>query len=306
MAAAARAEAVAAVEDAVVAVAEYTDRVGIGWRGPLAAGILANLERVDIVEVMADDFVDSPTSTVRALRTLAAQVPVTIHAVSLGLASSARADAKRIDRVARVVNRVAPESWSEHLAFVRAGSIEIGHLAAPPRNAETVEGAAVNIDSAARTVGSRPFVENIATLIDPPVSDRDEATWVADVLAASGADLLLDLHNLHANATNFSFDARAFLRRIPAHRIGAIHIAGGRWVTSSEESGRERRLLDDHLHDVPDPVYELLVEVAARSPRPLTVILERDGRYPPMERLLLDLDRARQAITQGRERAAAA
>jgi len=36
--------------------------------------------------------------------------------------------------------------------------------------------------------------------------------------------------------------------------------------------------------------------------RPLTVILERDGRYPAMDVLLAQLDRAREAVTRGRRR----
>jgi len=61
-----------------------------------------------------------------------------------------------------------------------------------------------------------------------------------------------------------------------------------------------RRLLDDHLHDVPDPVYALLQHVAARTENPLNVILERDGNYPPMLDLLAQLDLAREAVRQGR------
>jgi uncharacterized protein (UPF0276 family) len=76
-------------------------------------------------------------------------------------------------------------------------------------------------------------------------------------------------------------------------------LAGGCWI----EGDAERRYLDDHLHDVPDPVYELLVEVGARVQRPLTVILERDGRFPPMSDLLWQLDRARAALAEGRLRA---
>jgi hypothetical protein len=37
--------------------------------------------------------------------------------------------------------------------------------------------------------------------------------------------------------------------------------------------------------------------------RPLTVILERDGRFPPMRDLLWQLDRARAALATGRLRA---
>ena len=41
----------------------------------------------------------------------------------------------------------------------------------------------------------------------------------------------------------------------------------------------EGRLLDDHLHDVPNEVFVLLEAVAERATQPLTVILERDDRH---------------------------
>ena len=47
---------------------------------------------------------------------------------------------------------------------------------------------------------------------------------------------------------------------------------------------------------------DLLVEVGARVRRPLTVVLERDGRFPPMRHLLWQLDRARAALAEGRSR----
>jgi uncharacterized protein (UPF0276 family) len=281
------------------------DRVGIGWRPELAAGIFANLDRLDVVEVLADDYVDAPWRARRALRTLAAQVPVVLHGVSLGLASVVPVERARLERLARLVDVVRPEFWSEHLAFVRGGGTEIGHLAAPPRTAASVEGTAENLAAAARVVGSRPLAENIATLIDPPVSDRDEATWVREVLAQSGGPLLLDLHNLHANAVNFGFDPDAYIRGLPAGAIVGVHLAGGRWVARAGADGGPgtpggRRLLDDHRHDVPDPVYRLLEVAAAHASGGLTVILERDGNYPPMERLLAELDRARVALRAGR------
>jgi len=42
--------------------------------------------------------------------------------------------------------------------------------------------------------------------------------------------------------------------------------------------------------------------VAALTSHPLTVILERDGAYPPFETLLRQLDRAREALAEGRSR----
>jgi uncharacterized protein (UPF0276 family) len=148
-------------------------------------------------------------------------------------------------------------------------------------------------------VGVAPQVENIATLIDPPLSRYDEATWVSEIIRNSQSDLLLDLHNLHANATNFRFDPMDLISRIPSGRVRGIHLAGGKWVGK----GDVRRVLDDHLHDVPDPVYGLLEEVGARTKPGLMVILERDGDFPSIECLLNQLDRAREALARGRERA---
>jgi uncharacterized protein (UPF0276 family) len=188
------------------------------------------------------------------------------------------------------------------LAFVRGGGYEIGHLAAPPRTAATIEGAAKNLRSARQLIGTSPLVENIASLIDPPASRYDESAWIAEILSTSGCDLLLDLHNVYANALNFGFDPLDFLARIPVERIAAIHIAGGKWIAAEATPGtpQPQRLLDDHLHDVPEAVYDLLKEVGSRAPHPLTVILERDGCYPSMKELLDQLESARTALQQGR------
>jgi len=79
-----------------------------------------------------------------------------------------------------------------------------------------------------------------------------------------------------------------------------IHIAGGKWIKSTD--GTKDYLLDDHLHAVDEPVYKLLTEVASRAAQPLTVILERDGAYPELPALLHELDCAREALRAGRKR----
>ena len=196
----ARAVVVVAVA-VVVAEDEMTrDWFGIGWRPRLAAGILSNLDRIDIVEVIADDYFDAARQERRALRTLATQTPVTLHGVSLGLASAERVETRRLDQMARLCEEVRPAFWSEHLAFVRGGGIEIGHLAAPPRTEATIAGALANLSLAKKIVGRAPQVENVATLIDPPLSDRDEAAWLSAIVRNSESELLLDLHNLYANS----------------------------------------------------------------------------------------------------------
>lgn len=116
-----------------------------------------------------------------------------LHGVALGPASEAPLDERRAARMARLCGKTEPLFWSEHLAFVRGGGLEIGHLAAPPRTPATVDATARNLACAAAAVGARPLVENIATLIDPPGSVLAEPDWLAQVVRSAGVDLLLDL-----------------------------------------------------------------------------------------------------------------
>ncbi len=272
---------------------ELRDRVGLGWRPAIAGSILAVADQLDLVEVILDDWLGAPPERLRALRTLSARLPVALHGVGLGLASAAPVEQGRLDALARLVEAVRPEGWSEHLAFVRAGDVEIGHLAAPPRTLASLEGAARNLRRARATVGSTPLLENVATLLEPPGSRIPEPEWLGIALQACEAPLLLDLHNWWANAVNFGWDPLAGLAALPLERLEQVHLAGGRWIG---------RVLDDHLHAVPEPVFALLEEVAARAPGPLTVIVERDGRYPPMEELLGELGEARARLARGRAR----
>lgn len=266
--------------------------VGLGWRPELAASIFANLDRIDVVEVIAEDWFDARERDLRALRLLGLTLPMILHGTSLGLASVHPVDERRLRKIARLIDAVQPFAWSEHLAFVRAGGTEIGHLAAPPRTRATIDGLVANVERAKRIAGIAPILENIATLIDPPLSEMNEIDFVHDAISACGVPLLLDLHNLHANATNFGWDARAFLAAMDDVPIAYVHLAGGRRL-------RGGRILDDHLHATPDPVFALLAELASRREEPLTVVLERDGRYPQFDELLAELDRAREVVNDG-------
>ena len=274
------------------------DRVGLGWRGELAAGILSNLAQIDILEVIADDYYHAPRAGIAALCSLARQVPLSLHGVGMGLASSIPADPRRLHAMARLMKTVQAESWSEHLSFVRAGGVEIGHLAAPPRTPHTAAGAVANIALATRIVGSAPLMENIATLVQPPASTMAEAAWLAQIIHGAQVPLLLDMHNLYANAVNFGEAPEELLLRLPLTRVGAVHLSGGHWIEAPGGAGK--RLLDDHLHDVPPAVFALLTLLARHAPQPLTVIVERDGNYPSFDHVLGQLELARAALRAGR------
>jgi len=279
----------------VAVVVSRAHRVGLGWRPELAAGIFAHLDRIDVVEVLADNYFNAPRRELDALRALAEQVPVQLHGVGLGLASAYAVDTARLDKMARLIEHVRPAGWSEHLAFVRAEGVEIGHLAMPPRTAHTIEQPVRNVESARAIIGTAPALENIATLFDPPMSTYTEAEWSRQILDAAGAPMLLDLHNLYANAVNAGRDALADLAAFPLERVHCVHLSGGIWIS---HDGGERRLLDDHVHSPPDAVFELLRVLESQTTGSFDVVLERDGHYPSFDLMLEELDRARAALNQ--------
>jgi uncharacterized protein len=276
-----------------------TDRVGLAWRDELAVQIMLHLDSIDHLEIIAEREWSASRRRIDALRDLARQVPVSVHGVSLGLVSSERVSEARLERIARLIERLEPDHWSEHLAFVRAGGVEIGHLAVAPYGPQTLSGALQNLERAREFVGSVPQLENIATLLAPPGSCWTESEFIGKVVCGAGAAMLLDLHNLYGNACNFGQDPFAILDSLPLARVASVHVSGGHW-----ESGPDSRawLIDDHIHDPPPTVYQLLEVLAFKAPQPLTVIIERDGRYPDFAALLEQIARARAALALGRAR----
>lgn len=278
------------------------DRFGLTWHPAMAPDILRAREAVDTLEVIPETVRRATPRSRDFLCVLAKDIPVSLHGVSMGLASTSPVDDRRLEDMARLVEDVRPEGWSEHLAFVRAGGIELGHLAAPPRSDAVIEGLTANLRRARRIIGEAPALENVATLLDPPGSTSDECTWLCTVLAATEAPLLLDLHNVCTNAVNLGYDAEAFVRALPLDRVATVHIAGGE--DTVDATGRTLRR-DDHRHAVPTEVFDLLTLIGSLAPQPLTIVLERDGAFPPFVELLDELALARAALAAGRRAAAA-
>lgn len=275
------------------------DQVGLGWRGELAPHILTHLDQIDIVEVILDSYLDQSKASWRSLQTLSKQVYTIYHGVGLGIASSFPLNKKKLNQFARIIDFLNPQIWSEHLAFVRAKNIEIGHLAAPPRNLETIQKCLENLELVKQVIGQLPALENIATLIDPPNSSMSEGEWTSNIIYRSESNMLLDLHNLYSNAVNFGFNPIDYLNTFPLNKVQIVHLSGGHFINEPrgfKSSPTGQRLLDDHIHDIPKEVYNLLYELRKKVDQKLLVIIERDGSYPEFAILLDQIKQVRHIL----------
>ena len=173
------------------------------------------------------------------LKLLQDAVPVLLHGIGLSLGSAEGLDPVRLERLAEVVEAVRPPWFSEHIAFTRAGGIEIGHLMPLPFNREAVETVARNVETLRKALpdGVPVALENIAYRFTLPGSDLTEAEFVRAVVEEAGVHLLLDLENVHANAANHGYDPIAFLESLPT-RPGAGGPPRGRHLEGRRVRGQ--------------------------------------------------------------------
>ncbi|WP_019202950.1 DUF692 domain-containing protein [Tsukamurella sp. 1534] len=255
--------------------------LGLGWRREIA-GVIADLWP-GFCEVIAESVPMRrgralPDPLVAALRDRG--VPVVPHGVALSLGGVDEVEPARVHRLAACAEALGSPLVSEHLAFVRAGGIEAGHLLPVPRTREALDVLVRNITRAQRELPVPLAVENIAAFLRWPDDEYTEGEFLSELLERTGALLVLDVANVYANALNRGRDPHDELARLPADRIAYSHVAGG------EHAGG--RYHDTHTHPVNPGVLQLVTALRKRADVPF--MLERDGRYPPAAELFDELD----------------
>ncbi|MFE3796587.1 DUF692 domain-containing protein [Nocardia tengchongensis] len=253
--------------------------LGIGWRREIC-GMVAALDGIGFCEVIAESLaVGNSGRRRRAAVTVpeelgelvARGIPAVPHGVSLSLGGAEVVDDRRVAHLAECARALGSPMVSEHIAFVRAGGLEAGHLLPVPRTREALDALERNIFRASRQLDVPLAVENIAALFEWPDAEYTEAEFLQELVERTGVYLLLDIANVYANARNTSRDPLTELLRLPAERVAYCHIAGGH-----ESDGR---YIDTHVHQVQAEVRVRVGEFATRPPVHRQV--DRDRKNPP-------------------------
>jgi uncharacterized protein len=260
--------------------------VGIGWRAEIDLTV-ERLPGVDFVEVIAEAVcTEHLPASLRALR--ARGVPVLPHGVSLSLGSANPPSADRLDRLAACAQALDAPLVSEHIAFVRSGDWEAGHLLPVPRTREVLEVLVANVRTAAAALPVPLAVENVAALLGWPDDELTDGQFLAELVDRTGVRLQLDLANLHTNHVNLGLDPLTAVDQLPLDAVAYLHVAGGVL--------RDGLWRDTHTRPVPPAVLTLLRAVRERAHVP-GVLLERDGDYPSDAALAAELTAIREAFT---------
>jgi hypothetical protein len=255
--------------------------VGVGFRKEIAADLLNDPRAVDFVEVVAESaFAQSPAR--REAIAIAEVWPVVPHGVKLSLGSAEGIDVDRARRLGKLTRELRAPFVSEHLAFVRAGGVEIGHLTGTPFTRAAVDVVARNVDRARRHLPDVPlYLENAAWGFRYAEDEMSEGEFHHRIVERTGCDLLLDVANVYANACNANVDPAALLRSYPLDRLGMVHAAGGMC--------EEGFVFDSHADPIDPAVVAMAHEARARSGRRVPVLLERDDNFPPFAELAAEI-----------------
>jgi uncharacterized protein len=266
--------------------------VGLGFRPIHSMDVYRYRKQIDFLEITADHYFDPTPTKQQELLTLSRNFRLIPHGLAMSFGSAEGLDADYLRKYAGVVERCAPMWCSDHIAFTRAGGLDIGHLVPIPKTRASLKVLAENIGRFQEHCKTPLILENITETIRFENEEMNHAEFLNELLARTSIGLLLDVTNLFINSIQHRFDPVECLRELPPDRIVQLHFSGGHL-----ENGE---WIDSHSQTTSNEVWDLLEEVLKYAPVK-GVILERDESIPPLVELLPELERARQlGIKHGR------
>ncbi len=262
---------------------------GLGLRTQHYADFLDAPQRVDWLEILSDNYLVPGGKPLVMLDRICADYPVVMHGVALSIGAADGPDLAYLDALAALARRVEPLWISDHLCWSGVHSRVLHDLYPLPYTEVALDVVARNVHIA-QEVLQRPLVlENVSSYVTFRASEMTEWEFIREVCQRTGCRLLLDVNNIYVSSVNHGFDARAFLRGIPADRVQQIHLAG--------HADHGDHIIDTHDHPVADPVWALYAEALARV-GPVATMIERDDHIPPLAELVAGLDHARSIAAQ--------
>jgi uncharacterized protein (UPF0276 family) len=278
-------------------------RSGIGLRAPHVGEVLATRPPVGWLEVHAENYMGGGPA-LRDLERIRRDYPVALHGVGLSLGTAAGIDARHLERLTRLAERLEPCFVSEHLSWSVAAGAYLNHLLPLPYTEEALEVVRVNVDRAQARLGRPLLLENPSSYLRFRASTILEPEFLGALAARTGCGLLCDVTNAYVTAHNLGLDPVAWIDALPARAVEEFHLAGH----SANDADGATVLVDDHGSRVAEPVWALYARALARvGPRP--TLVEWDTDLPPLAVVLAEARKADDVLASprrgvGRDRAA--
>lgn len=255
---------------------------GLGLRRELLRPLAGRDPKpVGFLEVAPENWIGVGGALGKRFRYFTERYPFVTHGLSLSLGGPEPLDTQFVQRIKHFLDDHGILAYTEHLSYCS----DDGHLydlMPIPFTEAAVKNVAARIKQVQDILERRIGVENVSYYAAPG-AQMSEIKFLNAVLEEADCDLMLDINNIYVNSINHGYDPYEFLAAVPADRIVYFHVAG-HYVEA------EDLRVDTHGADVVDPVWDLLAK-AYELYGPVPTVLERDFNIPPLDTLLLEVDK---------------
>ncbi|WP_375738779.1 DUF692 domain-containing protein [Pseudomonas boanensis] len=269
-------------------------RAGIGLKSQHYRDIVEGQPDVGFFEIHAENYMVDGGPYHHYLGLIRENYPLSIHGVGLSIGAEQALDEAHLDRLAALIERYQPESFSEHLAWSSHGEWFLNDLLPLPYDQTSLVRVCEHIDQVQTRLKRPMLLENPATYVEFASSTLNEAQFIHEVVRRTGCGLLLDLNNAYISCTNHNRDLGAYLAALPLDAVGEVHLAG---FAEDRDSAGDRLLIDTHGTPVDNAVWALYRDTLDAL-GPLPTLLERDNDIPPFGALLAEAAQAERLIHQ--------
>jgi uncharacterized protein len=257
---------------------------GLGLRAQHYREILDSAPAIDWFEVISENYMIPGGNPLRMLDQIAERYPVVMHGVSLSIASTQDLDMEYLGQLKALARRVNPKWVSDHLCWTGVHGHNLHDLLPVPYTEEALAHVVDRISRVQDFLGRRIAIENVSSYIEFAHSEMQEWEFVAEMARRADCWLLLDVNNVFVSGFNHRFDMAGFIGAIPVERVVQFHLAG--------HSEANTHLIDTHDEPVRAEVWELYARALERF-GPVSTMIERDDKIPPLAELVAELDQAR-------------
>ncbi|WPN56817.1 DUF692 domain-containing protein [Pseudomonas sp. P9_31] len=251
-------------------------RSGLGLKTEHFREVLGAQPDIGFFEVHAENYMVAGGPFHHFLGLIREQYPLSLHGVGLSIGAEGPLDLQHLQRLAALIERYQPQSFSEHLAWSSHGPVFLNDLLPLAYDAPTLDRVCEHIDQVQSTLKRPMLLENPATYLAFQRSTLDEADFISEVIRRTGCGLLLDVNNVYVSCINHQRDPLAYIDALPLHAVGEIHLAG---FAEDTDSLGDRLLIDDHGAPIDNAVWALYGQVLERV-GPIATLLERDNQLP--------------------------
>jgi uncharacterized protein (UPF0276 family) len=260
---------------------------GLGLRVEHYAAFEAGVDadrRPDWLEIISENYMVPGGPPLAHLDRIRADYPLVMHGVSLSIAGTAPLDRAYLRELKALADRLHPGWVSDHLCWSADAHSQLHDLLPVPLTHAALDHVGSRIAQVQDVLGRPLVLENVSSYVRFAADEMAEWEFIARLLQATGAELLLDVNNIYVSSRNHGFDALDYLAGIPVGPVRQIHLAG--------HEDRGDIVIDTHDHPVRDEVWALY-QHAVRRFGAVPTMIERDDHIPPLDSLLAELAVAR-------------